>query len=374
MSEEKVTVITVVYNLIKSGRVKYFKQMLRSVRNRTYKNIEHIVMDGKSTDGTLSLLDKYQKKGYIKYYSEKDNGPYDAMNKGIKKADSDYVIILHSDDYLYDKNVITLQMKYLKLTNSDYTTGDTVFIDKDNNVVTPYLGIAHRYDDKYFFLKGDNTPVFWMETSFNHEGMLFKKSVFERIGYFSDEKIYGTSADFKFEVDLVLKDIKHTHIPYNFLCFRTGGASSTEDKRFYKILEYIYSKFYYLDVNKNLAEYDKLRQNPTPLFVYSLKNYLTSLNLKNFDYKKCFDFLDLMLEKQNQWKNSNVWKEVKVKSSQITAKLFSILPLLKIKDKNNIKYYKLFDFLPLLKVKTNVNGTKEYKLFNFLPIMKIKKK
>ena len=235
MSEEKVTVITVVYNLIKSGRVKYFKQMLRSVRNQTYKNIEHIVMDGKSTDGTLSLLDKYQKKGYIKYYSEKDNGPYDAMNKGIKKADSDYVIILHSDDYLYDKNVITLQMKYLKLTNSDYTTGDTVFIDKDNNVVTPYLGIAHRYDDKYFFLKGDNTPVFWMETSFNHEGMLFKKSVFERIGYFSDEKIYGTSADFKFEVDLVLKDIKHTHIPYNFLCFRTGGASSTEDKRFYKI-------------------------------------------------------------------------------------------------------------------------------------------
>lgn len=87
MSEEKVTVITVVYNLIKSGRVKYFKQMLRSVRNQTYKNIEHIVMDGKSTDGTLSLLDKYQKKGYIKYYSEKDNGPYDAMNKGIKLFD-----------------------------------------------------------------------------------------------------------------------------------------------------------------------------------------------------------------------------------------------------------------------------------------------
>ena len=65
MSEEKVTVITVVYNLIKSGRVKYFKQMLRSVRNQTYKNIEHIVMDGKSTDGTLSLLDKYQKEKAI---------------------------------------------------------------------------------------------------------------------------------------------------------------------------------------------------------------------------------------------------------------------------------------------------------------------
>lgn len=374
MLEDKVTIITVVYNLVKSGRVKYFEQMVQSVQSQTYKNIEHIVLDGKSTDGTIELLDKYQKKGYIKYYSEKDRGPYDAMNKGIQKADSDYIIILHSDDYLYDPNAVAMQMKYLKLTGSDYTTGDTVFVDSQNNEITPYLGIAHRYDDKYFFLKGDNTPVFWLETSFNHEGMLFKKSVFEKVGYFSDEKVYGTSTDFKFEVDLILKDLKHTHIPYNFLCFRTGGVSSYEDKRFYKILEYIYSKFYYADVHNDLTEYDRLRQNPTPLFVYALKNYLISLDLKNFDYKKCFDFLDLMLTKQNQWKAIDALHEVKVTSNQLTAKLFSFLPLLKIKNKNNTKHYNLFNFLPLLKVKTKANGSKSYKLFNFLPIMKIKKK
>ena len=370
MAEEKVTVITVVYNLVKSGRVKYFKQMLQSVRNQTYKNIEHIVMDGKSTDGTLNLLDKYQKKGYIKYYSEKDNGPYDAMNKGITKAESNYIVILHSDDYLYDKNVIALQMKYLKINKSDYVFGNTLFIDKNNKEID-IKTIPYNYDESYKFQKADNVPYFWMEIPFNHEGAIFKKNIFNKVK-FGNIKVYGPYADLKFEMDLILNDFKYSYIPYNFLCFRLGGASSVENKNFYNILKYFYGKFYPLKVKKE--EYDKLRQNPTPLFVYSLKNYLTSLNLKNFDYKKCFDFLDLMLEKQNQWKNSNVWKEVKVKSSQITAKLFSILPLLKIKDKNNIKYYKLFDFLPLLKVKTNVNGTKEYKLFNFLPIMKIKKK
>lgn len=368
--------------------------MLRSVRNQTYKNIEHLIIDGKSTDGTLDLLKKYQDKGYIKYYSEKDNGPYDAMNKGIKKATSDYIIILHSDDKLYDKNVIEMQMKYLKMTDSDYTTGDTVFIDKNNKSVIPYLGIAHRYDENYFFLKGDNTPVFWLETSFNHEGMLMKKSVFEKVGYFDKEEIYGTSTDFKFEVDLILNDIKHTHIPYNFLYFRTGGASSAEDKRFYKILEYIYSKFYFLDMKKNLTEYDQLRQYPTKLFVYGLKTYLKSLNLKHFDYKKCFDFLDLMLAKQKEWTaNSNVrgycqktvtklYKlfniltvlKVKDKSNSKKYKLFNFLPLLKIKTSTTGRIYKLFGFLPILKIKTKTNGSKSYKLFNFIPLFKIKNK
>ena len=244
-------------------------------------------------------------------------------------------------------------------------------IEDKNNKEIDIKTIPYNYDESYKFQKADNVPYFWMEIPFNHEGAIFKKNIFNKVK-FGNIKVYGPCADLKFEMDLILNDFKYSYIPYNFLCFRLGGASSVENKNFYNILKYFYGKFYPLKVKKE--EYDKLRQNPTPLFVYSLKNYLTSLNLKNFDYKKCFDFLDLMLEKQNQWKNSNVWKEVKVKSSQITAKLFSILPLLKIKDKNNIKYYKLFDFLPLLKVKTNVNGTKEYKLFNFLPIMKIKKK
>ena len=220
MAEEKVTVITVVYNLVKSGRVKYFKQMLQSVRNQTYKNIEHIVMDGKSTDGTLNLLDKYQKKGYIKYYSEKDNGPYDAMNKGITKAESNYIVILHSDDYLYDKNVIALQMKYLKINKSDYVFGNTLFIDKNNKEID-IKTIPYNYDESYKFQKADNVPYFWMEIPFNHEGAIFKKNIFNKVK-FGNIKVYGPCADLKFEMDLILNDFKYSYIPYNFLCFRLG--------------------------------------------------------------------------------------------------------------------------------------------------------
>lgn len=94
-----VTVITVTYNLIKGKREKFIIQCLESVHNQRYSNIEHIVIDGASDDGTLPLLKKYESLGWIKLFSEPDTGIYDAMNKGILKANGKYVSILNSDDF-----------------------------------------------------------------------------------------------------------------------------------------------------------------------------------------------------------------------------------------------------------------------------------
>ncbi len=376
---KKITVISVVRNLVKAGRVDYFKKMVESVQCQTYENIEHIVVDGMSDDGTSDLLIKYQSDGLITYYEQKDDGPYDAVNKAIQKYAGEYVVLLHSDDYLFDKNAIEMQMKYLEMTDSDYVTGNTIFIDNRNNQVFPYPGIANNYDTDFYFLKGDNTPVFWIETSYNHEGMLFKKSVFETVGYFSDEKYYGTSTDFKFEFDLILKDLKHVHIPYNFLCFRIGGASSSPDLRFYNILKYMYSKFYFREVS-DITEYDRLRQKPDKLFVFGLKNWLLSLKLKNFDYEKCFDFLNIMIEKQkninnienkSSYQNNNPF----FRESNLFSVSFLGFPLMKIKtDTNGNKHFKLFFLFPILKIKHDSKGGKTYKLFSFLPVLKIRKK
>lgn len=367
--QNKVTVISVIRNLIKGGRVEYFKKMIDSVKMQTYKNIEHVVVDGMSDDETWEFINKYKDDNKLNFvsYRQKDKNPYDAMNQAIYKYGGEYIVILHSDDYLYDENAIEMQMKYLEMTDSDYVTGDTVFIDKNDNRIVPYLGIAHRYDPTYFFLRGDNTAVFWSETSFNHEGMLMKKKCFEAVGYFSDAEFYGTSTDFKFEVDLILKDLKHVHIPYNFLCFRIGGCSSTHDSRFYNILEYIYSKFYFKKVT-DITEYDKLRQNPDDLFIFGLRNYLLSLKLKNFDYKRCFDFLNLVKETQHQ---KCIIDLPKRESYQKRYRILGIPFIKKIVNDDRSIVYKLFWHLTLLRICVDSKGRNIYKLFGKMPIFKV---
>mgnify|MGYP001352989830 CR=1 FL=1 len=108
-SENKplITIITVVLN-----NKKKIDKALKSVISQSYKNIELVVIDGGSTDGTKNIIKKYKKK--INYWiSEKDDGIYDAINKGIKKSTGDIIGILHSDDYFY-KDGISIVAKYFK--------------------------------------------------------------------------------------------------------------------------------------------------------------------------------------------------------------------------------------------------------------------
>ena len=105
-----VTVVTITFNLIKAGREKTFRQSLESIHNQTYKNIEHIIIDGASQDGTIELLEEYAQKGWIKYYSESDTGIYNAFNKGIDRANGEYIVFVNSDDFYGCKFVIELSV------------------------------------------------------------------------------------------------------------------------------------------------------------------------------------------------------------------------------------------------------------------------
>jgi len=97
----KVSIITVTYNSAST-----LEETILSVINQTYKNIEFIIIDGKSSDGTLAIIEKYN-HAISKFVSEKDKGIYDALNKGIAMASGDVIGILHSDDFFTDDNVIT---------------------------------------------------------------------------------------------------------------------------------------------------------------------------------------------------------------------------------------------------------------------------
>lgn len=111
MKQPLITIVTITYNLIKAGREQTFRQCVESVHNQTYKNIEHIIIDGASNDGSLDLIKEYEDKGWIKCYSEPDKGIFDAMNKGIRLAKGVYVNFLNTDDYFHDINGVENSVK-----------------------------------------------------------------------------------------------------------------------------------------------------------------------------------------------------------------------------------------------------------------------
>lgn len=121
----KLSIITVVYN-----NVQHIERTILSVIEQSYQNIEYIMIDGGSTDGTLLIIDKY-KNHLAKFINEKDNGIYDAMNKGLKLATGDYVLFMNSGDEIYEHT--TVERIFANIPNADIYYGETEMIDQDLN-------------------------------------------------------------------------------------------------------------------------------------------------------------------------------------------------------------------------------------------------
>ena len=119
------TVITVTYNA-----EEVLERTLRSVREQTYSHIEHIVVDGKSQDGTLALI-RQQENPCLKWVSEPDKGLYDAMNKGIKMATGDYLCFLNAGDTFFANNTVELIMQ--SDSSADIIYGETAIVDNEGN-------------------------------------------------------------------------------------------------------------------------------------------------------------------------------------------------------------------------------------------------
>lgn len=124
---KKVSIITATYNVVSKNRKCYFYEMFRSVHEQDYPNIEHIIIDGGSKDGSVefiqNMIDKYGKKECV-FISEKDKGINDATNKGFEKSTGEYFILMCDDDYYTVRNAISMLVKKLEDTNSDYVSAN----------------------------------------------------------------------------------------------------------------------------------------------------------------------------------------------------------------------------------------------------------
>lgn len=121
-----ISVITITYNA-----EEVLEETMQSVINQTYPNIEYLIIDGKSKDTTLQIVEKY-KQHVDKIISEPDKGLYDAMNKGIKLASGDYILFMNAGDLFYDKNVLT---KVFSEPNGDIYYGEAMLIDEDGREI-----------------------------------------------------------------------------------------------------------------------------------------------------------------------------------------------------------------------------------------------
>ena len=191
----KVSIITVVKN-----NVSTIKHAIESVLGQTYNNIEYIVIDGDSTDGTYDIVEKYNDK-INKFISEKDNGLYDAMNKGLKHATGDIVGILNSDDVYFNSHVIEDVVKTFKNKKLDSLFGDLFYVEKDNldKIVRYWKSSEFKLGS---FAKGWHPP---------HPSFFVKNEIYKKYGMF--DTTMEVSADF----DLMLRLLERHKISTTYL-------------------------------------------------------------------------------------------------------------------------------------------------------------
>ncbi|HMO60600.1 MAG TPA: glycosyltransferase family 2 protein [Ferruginibacter sp.] len=205
----RVTIITVTHN-----SATYLQECIDSVVTQTYPDIEHIVVDAASTDGTLDIIKRYDNH-ITKWVSEKDKGMYDAINKGMRLATGDIIGILNSDDMLASKDVIAGIVKCFQENLVDSVYGDLVYVDKVNTkkVIRYWKGFTYK---RYRFRYG------WMPA---HPTFYFKAGLLQKFGYY--ETHYYTAADYEFMARYLYRHrISACYFEKLIVKMRIGGQSN----------------------------------------------------------------------------------------------------------------------------------------------------
>lgn len=205
----KVSIITATYN-----NEETVEETILSVFDQSYKDIEHIIIDGCSCDKTIHFLNKHQDK-ISKIISEPDRGIYDALNKGIKNSTGDLIAFLHADDIYTDNKIIEEAVDLIKKEKTDSVYADLLYVSKNNTNKVIRNWKAGKF--KYSKLKKG-----WMPP---HPTFLVKKEIYNKFGSFDSN--FRIAADY----DIILRFLgKHrissSYLPKVMIKMRIGGESN----------------------------------------------------------------------------------------------------------------------------------------------------
>ena len=200
-----ISIITVVLNGEKT-----IEETIKSVLNQKYKNIQYIVLDGGSKDGTIKIINKYKDKIYY-FKSEKDLGIYDAFNKGLDAANGDLIGFINSDDIFTDNALDILNKYYCKYPDKDF-----------------FFGAVKKHYGTLYGFKPWKIRFSWGFYSSHSSGFFIKKSAAKKVGKYNLKYKYSSDYDYFYRM-IIQHKLKGIGTKKNelFGIFRRGGFSST---------------------------------------------------------------------------------------------------------------------------------------------------
>jgi glycosyltransferase len=209
----KISIITAVHNNCDT-----IEDTIRSVLAQKYENVEYIIVDGGSTDGTLKIIKKYRNK-ISRWVSERDNGIYDALNKGLKMSSGDIIGFLHADDMYPHGMVIDWVVSRILNCGTESCYGDLIYVHKNNTDRKIRYWKSGPYRQG-LFKRG------WMPP---HPTFFVKREVFDKYGDFNTD--FKIAADYEHMLRVLERNKISTHyIPEILVKMRTGGKSNNSLK------------------------------------------------------------------------------------------------------------------------------------------------
>jgi glycosyltransferase involved in cell wall biosynthesis len=208
MFQPKLSIITVVYNGVRD-----IERTMLSVLNQTYPNIEYLVIDGQSSDGTLEIIKKYSDR--IKLVSEKDEGIYDAMNKGLNMATGDYVLFMNAGDEIYATDTVT--KVFATAEDADIYYGETEMINDKHESLGQR---RHKVPDKFTW------KSFKYGMSVSHQAIYIRRCLTERYS-----TRYHLSADIDWIIRAAKKAKKIVKVDGYVAKYLIGGMSKQKHRQ-----------------------------------------------------------------------------------------------------------------------------------------------
>lgn len=246
----KVSIITVSLNAAKT-----ISATLSSVASQTYPDIEHIVVDGGSTDGTQDVVKGFQH--VAKFISETDNGLYVAMNKGLTLSTGEIVVILNADDFYAHAGIIDKVVTCFKEKQVDAVYGDLVYVNAD------YTKIIRKWNAGSF-----NRNQFYQGWMVPHPTFFVKRECYEKWGYFDTSLKYA--ADYELMLRFMFKNnIKNNYLPETLVIMKSGGKSNSS----------IFNRYYINREDRRAWDINDLQPHLFTLILKPLRKLTQYINL-----------------------------------------------------------------------------------------------